>query len=292
MAAKPTKVPVVPKTFSGKATEDPDHYLIAFDRAAKCNNWTEDCKMTYLPVYLEGTANFWYQNWFKNQAVITWKSLETAFKKAFNSVAKTEVAEQKLQARKQLLGETPEDYIYEMIDLCAKADPAMPVAKQVRTIIKGLRPSYLEKVHLLDPQTIGQLLEAVRKVHEAKYLVEVREESVMAVQPVLPVSELSSWMAQVDKTLREQASMIRNVTAPRNMGQSTYGRGRGRINNRGDARQLVCWNCSQPGHLKSQCTARQAQAQQCRYCHIWGHIERDCRKKQAAFQQGNANQRK
>jgi len=48
-----------------------------------------------------------------------------------------------LQARKQLLGKKPEDYIYEMIDLCAKADPAMSVAKQVRTIRKGLRPSYL-----------------------------------------------------------------------------------------------------------------------------------------------------
>ena len=152
--SKPTKVPVVPKFFKGTPEEDSEKYIIQFERAAQCNNWDDDAKKRYLPVYLEGTAQLWFQDWSRehNIASTTWASFVDTFKYAFLSVAKVDVAERKLYSRKQKLGESAEDYLYEMLDLCHAVDEKMPEAKIVRYIVKGLIPTFLRKSQYLRPQ--------------------------------------------------------------------------------------------------------------------------------------------
>jgi len=214
MATKATKVPVVPKILKGTPDEDPEKYLIQFERAAICNNWNDNCKERYLPVYLEGTANTWFQNWSRNNniATITWAGFKPIFTKAFLSTAKVEVAERKLNTRKQRIGESAEDYLYEMVDLCYAVDELMPEAKVVRHIIKGLRPTFLEKVNMHDPKTIAEALELIRKIHETRYLVNANEEDILSIQPT--VDELAKTNELIEKLtslMIQQNELINNT---------------------------------------------------------------------------------
>ena len=290
MAAKPTKVPVIPKPFKGLSTEDPEKYLIQFERVATCNNWDEDNKKKYFPVYLEGTANLWFQDYSRknNIATTTWLAITTAFRAAFMSVAKIEVAERRLSQRKQTIGESAEDYLYDMLDLCHAVDDTMQEAKVVRYIIKGLRPTFLEKVNLADPKTISELLEVIRKIHETKYLINSYEGEVNVVQQQ-PNDKLVELMEKLSSLMVEQNNLLASTQTKQYNGLSTqrttafqhnqaprqryYPRNPTRTQDyRQDNQQ--CQICRYRNHVTANCYFA---AKPCPICKQLGHVARFCR---------------
>jgi len=181
---KPAKVAVIPSKFSGRSNEDPFKYLQNFELAAVSNLWTDDLRLTGLPNYLTDTALLWYHGYVKDRnaaatalagapctAKITWDELRTDLQKGFRTVASKEVAEEKLQARKQKVGESPEDYVYSKLDLLHDFEHSMPLDQKIRHIIKGLRPSYLERIHVMNPQTIEEVIIAIRKIAETQFMI-------------------------------------------------------------------------------------------------------------------------
>jgi len=54
---------------------------------------------------------------------------EPSNSKPFLSTTKVEVKERNLNTRKQRIGESEEDYVYEMVDICYAVDELMPEAQ-------------------------------------------------------------------------------------------------------------------------------------------------------------------
>ncbi|CAI2199648.1 5640_t:CDS:1, partial [Funneliformis geosporum] len=53
-------VPV--RRFSGKTDEDPNDWLVHFEKAAKANNWTSERILEIVSGFLEGMAADWYED--------------------------------------------------------------------------------------------------------------------------------------------------------------------------------------------------------------------------------------
>jgi len=177
--AKPVKVAIVPPKFHGTSSVDAFKFLKKFAYAALSNAWDDPMKALQFPNYLLGTADLWYNSWIDAKKAAagaagytaTWKDQNQAIQQAFRNVAHQEVAEDKLLARKQKIGESAEDYVYSMLDLMNDFDPHMSDTAKVRRIIKGLRPTYLDKINPMILGTVNDVLVAIRKVAETQYLI-------------------------------------------------------------------------------------------------------------------------
>jgi len=259
MPPKLAKVPVIPKPFSGKAQEDASKYIISFERAAKCNLWNDDTKLAYFPVYLEGTAALWFKSYSKhpNFPNKTWNEVSTAFKDAFTSTSRVEIAELKLLARKQRVGESAEDYIYEMIDLCENAEPGMAESKKIRFIIKGMRPTFLEKINFLDPKTLEELLAYVRKMYETRLLLTHSDEiqEVLGIETQQPdksaldhITEAMNKMLIVINKQNEKMDTLALQKEELGKEKCKHCSGEHSSNNCPN-----CYTCGQPGHISRRC---------------------------------------
>jgi hypothetical protein len=59
----PRETNLVPvRRFSGKAEEDPNDWLIHFEKAAKANNWAQDRSLEIVGGFLDGIAADWYED--------------------------------------------------------------------------------------------------------------------------------------------------------------------------------------------------------------------------------------
>jgi hypothetical protein len=238
MTALSPKLNVVPTRFSSRNEQDPEKYIEKFELASECNNWLPEHRLKFLPTYLDGTAFTWYINYkkeFDRRAMaaarvldpknpqpvpLDYPTLKTDFIDAFPSIAKIEVAERKLDKRRQLSSESPEDYMYDMFDLCKAFDPHMPEDAIVRKTIKGLRPGYLEKINFADPQNMDDLLKAIRKIKETNYLLDqtFETQSTLAVLPATQKTdpEVSKALLALNEALSSQTSLIQKLQQQQN----------------------------------------------------------------------------
>jgi hypothetical protein len=243
MTTKASKVAIIPTTFGGRLDEDAFKYLQKFELVSISNHWTDDIKVIQLPNYLVGTAEKWFLNWKRErkasyvppasaptapQPPITWAELTAALQLAFKNVGSKDIAEQKLLARKQKAGETAEDYLYSKLDLINDYDEFMPVASKIRYIVKGLRPSYLEKINFIGPTTIAEVLDGIRRISESSYLIEHREESNVTDTTLLAnaISDFSkmfkSQNSEFTKLIKEQNDKVINLVESRAQKPQTH----------------------------------------------------------------------
>jgi hypothetical protein len=292
---KASKVAITPPTFGGKLDEDAFKYLQKFDMVSISNNWTDDIKALQLPNYLVGTAEKWFLNWKKErkasyvpptatptapQPPPTWVELTTALQLAFKNVGSKDIAEQKLLSRKQKTGESAEDYLYSKLDLINDYDDKMPMTSKIRYIIKGLRPSYLEKINFICPTTIHEVLDSIRRISESSYLIEHREECNVSESTLLAsaITNFSKmFKEQNDRALKQNEQVLNLIqskshTAPQPL-QNTV------VQEKPPPRQtLTCAYCKRSGHHITQCFVRpQLQSQpSCTICGRNNHITSDC----------------
>jgi len=147
-----------------------------------------------------------------------------------------------------LIGETPAQYVYAMIDLIKEADSSMTEARQVRCILKGLRPSYLEKVHDKNPQTVMDVLKAIRQVSATQFLLERRLESNAATfSAETAMEELTSHITDPNSPFISNItkSLAALVVAPPPAPPPAQP-------------EVRCTYCGRLNHLVSVCRARQA----------------------------------
>jgi len=270
---KPAHIAVTPPKFSGKPDEDPFKYLQNFDLAAVSNNWDDIIKMHQIPNYLLGTASLWYKFWRRDRLVSTpgvgrptWPEFVKALQKAFRSVASKDVAEEKLFNRKQRIGESPEDYFYSMLDLIYDYDPSMSVPTQIRFIVKGLRPVYLEKINPMKPTTIEKVLECIRSIAETQYLVDHVVDSNLTQEQSSLTKVLDNMNALFDK----QTALL-----------ASYSRGTGHSPaiypnpSRPQESSLFCNYCKAHGHWITDCPTRPPVY--CRNCRVNTHTTKACK---------------
>ena len=182
------KVPnsvVDPGTFSGLSTENVCHYLRHFETVARASDWDGGRKCKYLPCFLRGAARSWYENFitYTTEADLTWEILSAALLSNFNSQSFKELAIAKLGMRFQGDTEAFESYFYDVLNFCTTIDPVMNEESKVRYILRGMRPTLVEKIYPLGCKTTAEVLQHAVAQEAARYAVAQRTLMATLFQP-------------------------------------------------------------------------------------------------------------
>lgn len=281
---------IIPGKFKGGFDDNVESYLAQFERVSKANGWNDQKKLVVIPCYLEGAALKWYENMEARLGEdITWEQLRNCMKEAFQSIAWDEQLEYRLRMRMQADDEPVESYFQDVINLCAKVDPDMAERSKIKHVLRGLAPSLLEKVMVLDNDTLESLLRNIRRIQTARYMAGHRVDQVLGVtsrdMPSTSVTrsigasrDPSSRLESQVETLASEFSKLRvrllegnlkptsqstddkdtsTAGQPRDRlyhprGSRPPGTRRGRGGRTSDGR-VICYRCNRVGHYAVNC---------------------------------------
>jgi len=168
----PNKPYYKPNTFSGLISENIDTFIKKYNRAAGINGWSDEEKIKFLPLYLEGPALTFYDNNESNLINNTkWDDLEKKLESEFKPTAQLDMLKLLLQKRRQLDEEQTINYVNEVESLCKRINPSMPETELIHTIMKGLKPNIIRHIGIMDNNTLKQLKDNIRKYDLIEFMV-------------------------------------------------------------------------------------------------------------------------
>lgn len=161
-----------PNTFSGLISENIDTFIKKYNRAADINGWSDEEKIKFLPLYLEGPALTFFDN---NESNLTnetkWADLENILESEFKPTAQIDMLKLLLQKRKQLDDEHTINYVNEVESLCKRINFSMSESEIIHTIMKGLKPNIIRHIGIMDNNTLKQLKDNLRKYDLIEFMV-------------------------------------------------------------------------------------------------------------------------
>ena len=161
-----------PNTFSGLISENIDTFIKKYNRAADINGWSDEEKIKFLPLYLEGPALTFFDN---NESNLTnetkWADLENILESEFKPTAQIDMLKLLLQKRKQLDDEQTINYVNEVESLCKRINFSMSESEIIHTIMKGLKPNIIRHIGIMDNNTLKQLKDNLRKYDLIEFMV-------------------------------------------------------------------------------------------------------------------------
>lgn len=287
---------IIPGKFKGGFDDNVESYVTQFDRISKANGWDERKKLVVIPCYLEGAALKWYENLEARLGdAITWENVKNGLKEAFQSIAWDEQQEYRLRMRMQEGDEPVESYFQDVINLCAKVDPGMTERCQIKHVLRGLSPSLLEKVMVLENDSLQGLLSNIRRVQTARYMAGHRVDQLLGGTSRDPTANTSTGPQGFHQTPRESTSRLesqfetlasefsklrvrllensmkttstpvegRDASVPQHSRDRSYnptggrfsGPRRGRGGRTADGR-VICYRCNRVGHYAINCRQR------------------------------------
>ena len=156
---------IEPGCFHGKPPESPSEFIRDFRRAAIANNWTDNRAYTLLPSFLKGAAALWFDSLGPRCGGLDkLDSLTNALEGAFRRLGEVDDLEDRLRYRVQGVDESLEEYAYEVLSLCQRVDSEMTEATKVKYLMRGLKPSLVERVTVLPNENVEQLLQNLRNI--------------------------------------------------------------------------------------------------------------------------------
>lgn len=153
-----------PPVFRGKGDEDLGDWLHLYERYGLALAWTDAEKADNLVFALEDVARRWYVTALRENRLKTWEDWRTALKENFSGDHVREWAYIQLQQRQQQLGETPQEYVSGILQLCARVNPEMPESEKLRHLLRGLRPEMMERVAITNPGTSQEFLQHLQRL--------------------------------------------------------------------------------------------------------------------------------
>lgn len=125
------------RVFSGKSGEDVDDWLKHYERVSTYNRWDGTIRLANVVFFLSDTALLWFEN--HEESLTSWDTFVTELKQCFgDSATKKKRAEQILQQRAQLPGETCTRYIEDVLKLCKEVNASMSEEDKVGHLLKGI----------------------------------------------------------------------------------------------------------------------------------------------------------
>lgn len=167
MTPVPSRPLIGPPIFKGSPDESVTEWLTCYDHVASLNVCESEAKVKCLYLALDGDARKWYTRQILTKAPASWEEWKALLWLSFGSRHAAEVAHIRLHSRGQLPLESPEQYYYDVLQLCARVDPTMKEADQLRHLLRGLRPEVIEKVILSNPQTCAEFLQTLQRLNQA-----------------------------------------------------------------------------------------------------------------------------
>lgn len=167
---KPARLTLHPQQFRGGSDEDAERHLTQFMRVARVNCWDNDWKLLYFPQFLEGTAKIWFDTWEIKHKPTTWNELVLSFRDAFKSIGSEKLAIQRLRERVQKANESPEDFVYSIVELCQAVDSAMTESRVVSILLEKMSNDYMRVINQTHPETVEDVLREMRTYAESEMM--------------------------------------------------------------------------------------------------------------------------
>ena len=162
-----------------QAGESVEEWLGDFERKATANTWNDENKLRYLPCYLSGAPLHWFLDIEAKNAreavrqPLRWDDIRARLLSAFADDSQQGWRAQ-LRERVQGPDEANGDYIYDVIRLCNKVNANMDELDKIQQIMSGLLPSILEKISMLDNQTMDQLVTNIKRAQTSRNMLQHR----------------------------------------------------------------------------------------------------------------------
>ncbi|KAH7982839.1 hypothetical protein HPB52_007400 [Rhipicephalus sanguineus] len=167
MSTPQAKPFVGPPVFRGAPEESISEWLLCYEHVASLNNWDQATKVKFLYLALDGDAKKWHTTQILTGAPNSWEEWATLLKTSFTSRHSVEIAYLRLENRTQLPSETPEQYYYDVVQLCARVNPSMTEDDRLRHLMRGLRPDVQEKMIIANPETCAAFLQILQRINQA-----------------------------------------------------------------------------------------------------------------------------
>lgn len=200
---------ITPPNFDGKS--DIEEFIRDYTLACSLNQWPDQLKIHYLPLYLKGSAKVLCENEIMNKQFNTWTEIETIFRNFYTPVGNEDRIEWEMLSRKQKPTESAEEYFQEKIRLINKFDPHMVEDRKVKLLLYGLLPDIIAKIICMgNNNTIQELRENIRKTDLANYMVNVSVKGFERFQIDNQCTAGAMWSGTVNNIDRSQDSQGNN----------------------------------------------------------------------------------
>ena len=156
--------------FYGDEREDVPEFLGNYRRAGLLNGWNEEKLALGLPLFLKKHASVWFKT-LSGSENLTFEELSQKLISHFESKVTLWQLRQKLEERRQLLGETVADYYYDILSFCSRLN--LPKSEWLYCFVRGLRPEIREHLILQQPPD----LESALNIAKLKELVTLSRKS-------------------------------------------------------------------------------------------------------------------
>ena len=157
--------------FYGDEREDVREFLVNYRRAGLLNGWDEEKLALGLPLFLKKHASVWFKTLTEADENESFQVLSQKLISHFESKVTLWQLRQKLEERRQLLGETVADYYYDILSFCCRLN--LPKSEWLYCFVRGLRPEIREHVILHQPPD----LESALNIAKLKELVTLSRKS-------------------------------------------------------------------------------------------------------------------
>ncbi|KAL4123342.1 hypothetical protein QTP88_015539 [Uroleucon formosanum] len=100
-----------PEFYSGEPDECVNDFIENYNLISAANEWSDDKKIMYAPIYLKKSAKAFYQNYIISNPTPSWSHFELALKEYFMSPGRARMLKAKLTNRKLKLNETVSQFL-------------------------------------------------------------------------------------------------------------------------------------------------------------------------------------
>ena len=146
--------------FYGDEREDVREFLGNYRRAGLLNGWDEEKLALGLPLFLKKHASVWFKTLTEADENESFQVLSQKLISHFESKVTLWQLRQKLEERRQLLGETVADYYYDILSFCSRLN--LPKSEWLYCFVRGLRPEIREHAILQQPTDVDSALNFAR----------------------------------------------------------------------------------------------------------------------------------
>jgi hypothetical protein len=177
-----------------------EEWIENYERQTKAHAMTASDKLNNLPCYLAGAPLKWFLAMEKEheksnenleqaeKRTLRWEEVLRQLLADFKGATQQQEWHFVLRDRQQGQGENIEEYLYDVIRLCDRAEPYMTEKDKIGHVMKGLLPSVLDKISMCDNSTMSRLKANISRAQAAKFLLNQRLATDNQLRQVAPVS--------------------------------------------------------------------------------------------------------